>query len=266
MGHLLRPLRQDYRRQLGAVACDSQERKVIDETRAHCSAAAEPAITGTRGGRKASAGGTCVLPPLGGLDSGRRGSRVCCCGQRWGAGGAPGCADCAGIRSACRGWFHRGGAARRRSGDRHDAAPAPPRMLRRWPVVTSVAAALAWTIGLLPSSIPHIPWSSPATWLIAAVLGSALLLSIPTAQYLLLRSAIHTAGRWIWVNVLAWSLAICWTLAPSPLVNASTPLLSLIGIYATAGLLMATTIAVITGLCWFSWLRTGVVRTVSRVT
>ena len=72
----------------------------------------------------------------------------------------------------------------------------PPRMLLRWPVVTSVAAALAWLIGLLPSSIPHIPWSSPVTWL----LGSALLLSIPTAQYLLLRSVIHTAGRWIWVN------------------------------------------------------------------
>jgi hypothetical protein len=141
----------------------------------------------------------------------------------------------------------------------------PPRMLRHWPVVTSVAAALAWTIGLLPSSIPHIPWSSPLIWLIAAVLGSALLLSIPTAQYLLLRSVIHTARRWIWVNVLAWSLGICWTFAPSPLINASTPLLSLIGIYAMAGLLMATTVAVITGLCWFSWLRTGVVRTVSRV-
>jgi hypothetical protein len=141
----------------------------------------------------------------------------------------------------------------------------PPRMLLRWPVVTSVAAALAWLIGLLPSSIPHIPWSSPVTGLLAALLGSALLLSIPTAQYLLLRSVIHTAGRWIWVNVLAWSLGICWTFAPSPLINASTPLLSLIGIYAMAGLLMATTVAVITGLCWFSWLRTGVVRTVSRV-
>jgi hypothetical protein len=82
------------------------------------------------------------------------------------------------------------------------------------------------------------------------------LLSIPTAQYLLLRSVIHTARRWIWVNVLAWSLGICWTFAPSPLINASTPLLSLIGIYAMAGLLMATTVAVITGLCWFSWLRT----------
>ena len=141
----------------------------------------------------------------------------------------------------------------------------PPRMLRRWPVVTSVAAALAWSIGLLPSSIPHIPWSSPVIWLLAAFLGSALLLSIPTAQYLLLRSAIHTAGRWIWVNVLAWSLGICWTFAPSPLVNASTPLLSLIGIYAMAGLLMATTVAVITGLCWLSWLRSGTVRTVSGV-
>jgi hypothetical protein len=101
--------------------------------------------------------------------------------------------------------------------------------------------------------------------LVAAVLGSALLLSIPTAQYLLLRSAIPTAGRWIWVNVLAWSLGICWTFAPSPLVNASTPFLWLIGIYAMAGLLMATTVAVITGLCWLSWLRSGTVRTVSGV-
>jgi hypothetical protein len=47
----------------------------------------------------------------------------------------------------------------------------PPRMLRRWPVGTSVAAALAWSIGLLPSSIPHIPWSSPVTWLLAASSG-----------------------------------------------------------------------------------------------
>jgi hypothetical protein len=141
----------------------------------------------------------------------------------------------------------------------------PRLVLRRWPVVTSAAAALAWSIGLLPSSIPHVPWSSPVTWLLAAVLGSTLLLSIPTAQYLLLRSAIHTAGRWIWVNVLAWSLGICWTFAPTPLVNASTPILSLIGIYAIGGLLMATTVAVITGLCWLSWLRSGTIRIVSGV-
>jgi hypothetical protein len=38
----------------------NQHRKVVDETRAHCSVAAERAITGTRGGRKAGAGGTCL--------------------------------------------------------------------------------------------------------------------------------------------------------------------------------------------------------------
>jgi hypothetical protein len=59
----------------------------------------------------------------------------------------------------------------------------PRDVLRRWPVVTSVAAALAWSIGLLPSSIARIPWSSLANWLVAVVLGSALLLSIPVAQY-----------------------------------------------------------------------------------
>jgi hypothetical protein len=138
----------------------------------------------------------------------------------------------------------------------------PPRILRHWPVVTSAAAAVAWSIGLLPSSIPKIPWSSPATWLVAAVLGAALLLSIPTAQYLLLRSAIPTARRWIWVNALAWLLGIFWTFAPSPLVDAGTPIFALIGIYAVAGVLMAVTVAVITGLCWLSWFP---VRAIDRV-
>ena len=119
--------------------------------------------------------------------------------------------------------------------------------------MTSAAAAVAWSIGLLPSSIPQIPWSSPATWLVAAVLGAALLLSIPTAQYPLLRTAIPTVRRWIWVNALAWLLGISWTFAPSPLVDASTPIFAMIGIYAVAGVLMAVTVAVITGLCWLSW-------------
>ena len=141
----------------------------------------------------------------------------------------------------------------------------PRDVLRRWPVVTSVAAALAWSIGLLPSSIPHIPWSSLATWLIAVVPGAALLLSIPVAQYLLLRSAIPTAGRWIWVNFLAWLVGICWTFAPSPLVNASTPLPVVARHLMPSLALMAITVAVITGLCWLNWLRSGIVRTVSRV-
>lgn len=137
----------------------------------------------------------------------------------------------------------------------------PRGIVRRWPVATSAAAVLAWIIGLLPSSIPGMDWASPAAWLLAAILATVLLLSIPTAQYLLLRPAVPGASRWIAVNVLAWLLGISWTFAPSPLVDASTPTSALILIYIVAGLLMAITVAVITGLCWLRWLRRGVVRT-----
>jgi hypothetical protein len=139
----------------------------------------------------------------------------------------------------------------------------PRGIVRRWPVVTSAAAVLAWAIGLLlfSGSIP-VDRASPAAWLLAAILGAVLLLSIPVAQYLLLRSAIPGASRWIGVNVLAWLLGITWTFAPSPVVNASTPTITLILTYAVAGLLMAITVAIVTGLCWRGWLKRGVVRTV----
>ena len=128
-----------------------------------------------------------------------------------------------------------------------------------------MAAALAWSIGLLPSSIPHIPWSSPVTWLIARSSGRPCCYPSPPPSTCCCEASFTPPGAGSGSTVLAWSLGICWTFAPSPLVNASTPILSLIGIYAMAGLLMATTVAVITGLCWLSWLRSGTIRTVSGV-
>ena len=136
----------------------------------------------------------------------------------------------------------------------------PSTILRRWPPVTTLAAVVAWSIGLLPSSIPGIPWSSPVTWLVAAALGLVLVVSIPTAQFMLLRKAIHTAGRWIPINAAGWLLGISWTFAVSPLVNPSTPTVALIMIYAMAGVLMAATVAVVTGLCWMQWMKRGSVR------
>jgi hypothetical protein len=139
----------------------------------------------------------------------------------------------------------------------------PSRTVRRWPLVTSAAAVVAWSIGMLPSSVPNIPWSNPVTWVAAAVLGSVLLLSIPTAQFLVLRTSLRTAWRWIPANVLGWALGVAWTIAPSPLVDASTPIVVLILLYATAGVLMAITVAAITGLCWLGWLRSGAARVIA---
>ena len=60
--------------------------------------------------------------------------------------------------------------------------------------------------------------------------------------------------------MLAWLLGLVWTFAPSPLVNTRAAPFTLILIYTVSGLLMAITVAVITGLCWLRWLRRGVVR------
>ena len=140
----------------------------------------------------------------------------------------------------------------------------PAGILRMWPVATSVAAVVAWSIGLIPGSFHRISWSSWSSWLLAAVLVLVLLASIPTAQFMLLRTVLPTAGRWIRFNAVAWMLGLSWTFAPPALVKPNTPVVSEIGVYAIAGVLMATTVAIITGLCWLSWLKRGNVRTVVR--
>lgn len=141
----------------------------------------------------------------------------------------------------------------------------PATIIRLWPVATSVAAVVAWSIGLIPGSIHRMSsWSPWAGWLLAVVLVLVLLASIPTAQFMLLRTALPTAGRWIRFNAVAWTLGLSWTFAPPALVKPNTPVVSEIGVYAIAGVLMATTVAIITGLCWLSWLKRGNLRMVVR--
>jgi hypothetical protein len=138
----------------------------------------------------------------------------------------------------------------------------PQAVLRLWPAATSVAALMAWAIGLIPGSLHRMGWSSWSAWLLAAVLVSVLLISIPTAQFMLLRTALPTAGRWVRFNAIAWMLGLSWTFAPPAVVAANTPVISEIGVYAIAGILMATTVAIVTGLCWLSWLKHGNLATI----
>ena len=132
----------------------------------------------------------------------------------------------------------------------------PSRVVRLWPLATSIAAVVAWSIGLIPSYVQRISVPSGVAWPSAVVLALVLLFSIP-AQFLLLRTVLPTAGQWIRFNAVGWLLGISWTFAPERLINANTPVVSEIGVYAIAGALMATTVAIVTGLCWLSWLRVG---------
>ncbi len=118
---------------------------------------------------------------------------------------------------------------------------------RTWVLATSLAAALAWGIGMLPATLPGLDWASPLTWAGVVVGGALLLLSIPTAQAPLLRGHVPHPWRWVPLNVAAWGAGILWTFAPSPLVNETTSTAGLFLAYGVAGLLMAVTVAVVTG-------------------
>jgi hypothetical protein len=120
----------------------------------------------------------------------------------------------------------------------------------RWVAATSAAAAFAWLLGLLPSTLSEQLSNWPG-WLQAAagmVGGTALLLSIGTAQWLVLRGRVARASRWIGVTAAAWLAGLAAFLAvASPLWHEgqSMPMILLIG--AVAGLVMAATVAAITG-------------------
>jgi hypothetical protein len=133
----------------------------------------------------------------------------------------------------------------------------PSGILRLWPVATAIAAVVAWSIGLIPNSVHRIALPAGVAWPLAAIFALGLLLAIPAVQFLLLRTVLPTASRWIRFNAVAWLLGITWTFVPSSLIATHTPVVSQIGIYAIAGGLMATTVAMVTGLCWLSWLKSG---------
>lgn len=117
----------------------------------------------------------------------------------------------------------------------------------RWILATAAGAATAWSIGMLPSTLGGIEFGSPWMIVLAAVLGFVLLLSIPTLQWMVLRRGGLRAAFWIPVNAGAWAVGILWTLAPSPFIDETTPAPALFGAYLVAGLLMAATVAVLTG-------------------
>lgn len=87
----------------------------------------------------------------------------------------------------------------------------------RWASATVIGAAIAWTLGMIPSTVMGIGGTTgsgggapqePELWavlLMAAGMGALLgpVLGIP--QWRALRGSVPRAGRWVWANVLAWA-------------------------------------------------------------
>ena len=113
----------------------------------------------------------------------------------------------------------------------------------RWIPATAAGAAVAWTLGMLPSTL-GIDFGAWWVFVLVGLGGIALLATIPVAQWLTLRRA--GTARWIPVNMASWAIAILWTFAPSPFIDEHSPIALVATLYVIAGVLMALTIATLT--------------------
>lgn len=112
-----------------------------------------------------------------------------------------------------------------------------------WVAATAAGAGVAWTLGMLPSTL-GLDVGMPAMWVLLGAGAVVLLASIPVGQALVLRR--RGALRWAAVNTGAWAVAVLWTAAPSPFIDERSPIALVAGLYVAAGLLMAGTIALLT--------------------
>jgi hypothetical protein len=119
-----------------------------------------------------------------------------------------------------------------------------------WVVATSSAAGIAWLIGMVPSAT-HAVWSTwPDAGVAAAavLLGVVLLLSIGTAQALVLPAGVPRRATWMWWTALGWCAGLlAFSLVAPPLWHEGQSTAAIVLIGLAGGAVMATVMAAVTG-------------------
>jgi hypothetical protein len=119
----------------------------------------------------------------------------------------------------------------------------------RWIAATALAASFAYLIGMGPSTwaSPVTHWPPVAVVATMSVLGIAVLFSIGTAQWLVLRAHVPNAAPWISITALAWFVGLAVFLGfAMPLWHEGQSTAWGIAVGITAGFLMAATSSVVT--------------------
>jgi hypothetical protein len=122
---------------------------------------------------------------------------------------------------------------------------------RRFAVLTSVAAAVAYLVVMVPVAAAHRMERAPraVAVLVVAVVGVVLLGSLGTAQWLELRRHLARAGSWIAVTGAAWLLGLgVFMLIATPLWHEGQSVLPAVAVGLVGALAMATTVALVTGI------------------
>jgi hypothetical protein len=90
---------------------------------------------------------------------------------------------------------------------------------RAWMLATAAGAALAWTLGIIPSTViafrPEATFQSPVTepgalaqFALAVALGLVAGPVLGFAQWTVLRHHVAHAARWLWANAAAWAVGM----------------------------------------------------------
>lgn len=121
---------------------------------------------------------------------------------------------------------------------------------RRWTALTAAAAAVAWLLGMgFFGSDTVRTWPPPVLVVGSVLVGAAVLLSIGLAQALELRRVVARARRWVGANVLAWAAGLAvFGMVTTPLWQPGQAPSQVLVIGLLGGLLMAATMALVTGL------------------
>lgn len=127
------------------------------------------------------------------------------------------------------------------------AAVLPDLPRRRWMAATAGAAALAWAIGLAPSTLHDLGAPTPVIVAFALPGSVALLLSLGAAQWAVLQRHLEGAHWWIWANAGAWLAGLPATFVFPALVPNDAPPWAFAIAFIAAGGVMATTIAAVLG-------------------
>lgn len=78
----------------------------------------------------------------------------------------------------------------------------------RWIIVTTLAMGVAWVAALLPGSFGEPDWSNPVVLVGIIVAILVVILIVPIAQWLLLRSRGRDAWRWIVIMSISTTLGV----------------------------------------------------------
>lgn len=119
-----------------------------------------------------------------------------------------------------------------------------------WMVATSAGAAVAWLIGMLPSTFHEVWKDWPTTVLVAVggALGFLLLGTVGFAQWLVLRRHVARARTWVPANAAGWVLGLlALTAVTTPLWHEGQSRVTTVLIGILGGLVMATAMAWVTG-------------------